>query len=347
MGSAVKQYLTLTVTYSLAVFYSTFAIFGMFMAFLSHCSKFFKVKKREPPACLSDDSLLGITHHYAEVNDISMHYVCAGDSSKPLMLCVHGFPEFWYSYRHQIQEFSSDYWVVSIDMRGYGDSDKPKGKENYHVDVLVEDIKQLIPKLGRSKVDVLVAHDWGGAVCWRFVGEHPELVGRYIVMNIPHPAAFVKTIYSSFQQFRMSWYIFFFQLPYLPELFCSLNDFKMFNVMLQGDKKQWKEVSDEEVEAFKYTFSKSGFTGPINYYRAVSFGDPPVSDKKKSKISVPVFMIWGTADVALSVKGAELSQKYCQEFKLQLLEDVPHFLQNSHPKLVNHYMREYLNNVTH
>ena len=129
------------------------------------------------------------THDFITTNGIRLHYVTQG--SGPLMLFLHGFPEFWYSWRHQIPEFAKDYKVVAIDLRGYNDSDKPADSTAYSMPEFINDVQGVITGLGYERC-VLVGHDWGGAIAWSFAYAHPEMVERLIVLNIPHPAKFAE-----------------------------------------------------------------------------------------------------------------------------------------------------------
>lgn len=151
------------VTWLLAIFYGFLISVKTLVDVLRHGRQFFQVKKRDtpPPALLNPE--LG-THNFITLeSSIKLHYVSSGDKEKPLLLFLHGFPECWFSWRHQIKAFKNDYWVVAPDMRGYGESDKPKGAENYSMTKISEDVKQLIEGLGRQQA-IVVAHDWGGVI---------------------------------------------------------------------------------------------------------------------------------------------------------------------------------------
>ena len=126
-------------------------------------------------------------HNFISTNGINLHYVSEGAGK--LMLMLHGFPEFWYSWRHQIKEFASDYHAVALDLRGYNDSDKPASLSAYQMSEFIQDIKSVITGLGYEDC-ILVAHDWGGAIAWNFAYAYPEMVEKLIVLNIPHPAKF-------------------------------------------------------------------------------------------------------------------------------------------------------------
>ncbi|CAG0880367.1 unnamed protein product [Cyprideis torosa] len=324
LASVVWKIIVLT----LAVYYSAWMIFISSISWLKYSLQFWGAPVRhKTPEGLNDKRF---KHGYAKLqNGIKLHYAEAGDQTKPLMLCLHGFPEFWYSWRYQMQEFSKDFWVVAVDMRGYGDSDKPEGIQNYHMSKLLEDVKLLPTALGRTKIDVLLAHDWGGAIAWTFVATNPEMVGIYIPMNIPHPSAFQEYIKGSWVQFRKSWYIFFFQMPYLPEWAWRLNDFEWLRTCFTNPKTKAPVISEEDLNAYKNTFSKPGaITYPINYYRAVDFSSP----RKLPRVKVPTCLIFGTEDLALETPMADGSARFCNDFEIYKLPNISHWVQQEAPQ---------------
>ncbi|EGW07957.1 Epoxide hydrolase 4 [Cricetulus griseus] len=150
---------------------------------------FRRAARANPPACLNDPSLG--THCYVRIKDsgLRFHYVAAGERGRPLMLLLHGFPEFWYSWRHQLREFKSEYRVVALDLRGYGESDAPTHQESYKLDCLIADIKDVLDTLGYSKC-VLIGHDWGGMIAWLISICYPEMIMKLVVINFPHPSVF-------------------------------------------------------------------------------------------------------------------------------------------------------------
>ncbi|XP_029473549.1 epoxide hydrolase 4 isoform X2 [Rhinatrema bivittatum] len=190
-------------------------------------SQTFQWKIREhPPACLNDPSLG--THCYVKIKDsgLRFHYVASGERGKPLMLLLHGFPEFWYSWRHQLREFKSEYRVVALDLRGYGETDAPSHWENYSLDSLILDIKDILDSLGYSKC-VLTGHDWGGMISWLIAICYPEMVTKLIILNFPHPTVFTEYVLQHPSQLIKSGYYFFFQMPWLPEFMFTVHDFKL------------------------------------------------------------------------------------------------------------------------
>uniref|UniRef100_T1IWN7 AB hydrolase-1 domain-containing protein n=1 Tax=Strigamia maritima TaxID=126957 RepID=T1IWN7_STRMM len=290
-----------------------------------------------PPSCLTDPQ--HGTHSFIKLKDVKIHYVEAGDKNKPLMLFVHGFPEFWYSWRHQMKEFRQTHWVVAIDLRGYGDSDKPMGKSAYETGILVEDLRQIICGLGKESC-VLVAHDWGGALAWRLTIEYPDLVDKLVVMNCPHPTAFKLHIRNS--------YMFAFQLPYVPEKFLRLEDLSIIEKLFD-QVRDMSAFTEEDVEAYKYTFNKpDAFTPPLNYYRNILITNSSSTNKSKKKtikdkiFDVPVLLIWGDADIALHSKMAELSSRYVENCTVKMIPKASHWVQQDAIHAVNDYMSDFL-----
>ena len=157
-------------------------------------------------------------HRRVRASGVELHCVEYGAGrarqDAPLMLFLHGFPEFWYSWRHQMRAFGDDFHVVAPDLRGYNTSEKPAARSAYRLERLVDDVRALITNLGYDTC-VLVAHDWGGAIAWQFAHAHPEMLDRLVVMNLPHPVRMFEGLATAAQLCR-SWYIFFFQLPWLP-----------------------------------------------------------------------------------------------------------------------------------
>lgn len=320
--------------------FACFLSFILMLRFIRHPIKFITgtfFTTREAPACLKDPSLG--THGYIHLQDVKLHYVACGDQSKPLMLCLHGFPEFWYSWRYQIREFSKDYRVVAVDQRGYGESDKPSGKVNYTTDKLAADIKQLIPALGYESC-VLLGHDWGGAVAWHVATSYPDMVDKLIVFNCPHPGVFQKYIKTHRSQAKKSWYMMFFQVPIIPELLIMSFDLEAMEKMMKSIKNA--KTTPEDVEAYKYNFShKGGITGPVNWYRA-AFSYPIKLGSKGNKLTKPTLIIWGKPDHYLEEGMAPLAADYVTNLTVKYIENTNHFVQMDKPEECNRIMREFL-----
>jgi len=307
--------------------------------------KMLHLKERNVRPALLSDNRFG-SHEFIMLKNsrMKLHYVANGPKDKPLMLCLHGFPEFWYSWRYQLKEFSKDYRVVAVDMRGYGESDKPRDISSYYIDHLTSDVRDVIEALGYKKC-VLVAHDWGGAVAWMFTFQYPEMVDRLVMCNCPHPGAFMEHLKSSFSQLMMSWYMFFFQVPVLPVVIMQSNDLARIGAAFCGRRMGAKPgaFTEEDVEAYKYSMATyDDMLGPINYYRAMMRYE--IADTRSTKIKPKVLMVWGTKDGALSKEMAELSGKYVEDYTLKWVEGASHWVQQEEPQLLNKFMWEFLKN---
>ncbi|XP_078574147.1 epoxide hydrolase 4-like isoform X1 [Branchiostoma floridae x Branchiostoma japonicum] len=347
--SVPRSVVTVTVVYTVAMFWGVLVLLGCLVRMVRKGPKaFFTWNVLEGrPRCL-DSRDLGI-HGYVRLkrSGIQLHYVRAGDDrKKPLMVLLHGLPEIWYSWRHQLREFKKDYQVVAVDMRGYGESEKPAGRSAYRLEYLVEDIREVIETFNTSCV--LVGHDWGGAVAWYLAMEYPNMVDRLVVMSCPHPGVFMKYVSTHPRQFLKSWFQFFFQLPFLPELVFKSFDYGGLYASLRGRRMGCKTpdaITDEDYKAYKYFFSKPNpmaVTGPFNYLRA-NFGTIPLVDMHGTdKVTVPCLLIWGELDGALDVGMGEMSHQLAPNMTFRVVEGASHWVQQDNPAVVNTYMREFL-----
>lgn len=278
-------------------------------------------------------------HEYITTNGIKLHYVTQGEG--PLMLMLHGFPEFWYSWRHQIPEFAKDFKVVALDLRGYNDSDKPADQSAYVMAEFIKDVEGVIKGLGYDHC-VLVGHDWGGAIAWNFAYAHPEMVERLIVLNLPHPAKFASGLRTPQQLLRSS-YIFFFQLPFIPELLLQSSDYQAIETAFTGMAVNKSTFSKEDLQAYKDAAAKPGaMTAMLNYYRNI-FQQGMLSGDW-GILEIPTLMIWGENDTALGKELTYGTQAYVRNFQIKYIPNCSHWVQQEQPQLVNQYMREFLDN---
>ncbi len=279
-------------------------------------------------------------HEYMISNGIKLHYVTQG--SGPLMLMLHGFPEFWYSWRHQIPEFAKDYKVVALDLRGYNESDKPQEQSAYVMTEFIKDVEGVIKGLGYDRC-VLVGHDWGGAIAWSFAYAHPELLERLIILNLPHPAKFAEGLRTP-QQLLRSWYAFFFQLPLLPELALQAIDYAIIGKIFTEMAINKNAFTSADIEAYKDAAARRGaLTAMINYYRNVFFS---LGQRQWGILDVPTLMIWGEEDTALGKELTYGTEAYVRDFQIKYIPNCSHWVQHEQPELVNQYMREFLESGT-
>jgi len=282
-------------------------------------------------------STQGLLSSFIYSNGVKLHYVTQGEGS--LMLMLHGFPEFWYSWRHQIPEFAKDNKVVAVDLRGYNDSEKPANQSAYMMDEFIKDVKGIIEGLGYNKC-VLVGHDWGGAIAWCFAYAYPEMVEKLIVLNIPHPAKFAQGIRTPQQLLRSS-YMFLFQLPLLPELLIQQLDYQMIKNAFIGMAVDKNAFTKADIEAYKDAAVKRGaLTAALNYYRNVF--QQKLLNENWGVLEVPTLMIWGEKDNALGKELTFGTEAYVKDFQVKYIPDSSHWVQQEKPELVNQYMREFL-----
>lgn len=257
------------------------------------------------------------------------------------MLMLHGFPEFWYSWRHQIREFASEYHTVALDLRGYNDSDKPTEQSAYQMSELIEDIKGVITGLGYEDC-ILVAHDWGGAIAWNFAHQYPAMVEKLIVLNIPHPAKFAQGLRTPAQLLK-SWYIFAFQIPLLPEFLLQLNDYQAIKEAFSGMAIDKTAFSEMDLNAYRDAAAKPGaLTAMINYYRQIFPSFLNSQSQPWQILEIPTLTIWGEEDTALGKELTYGTEAYVRDWQIKYIPNCSHWVQQEQPDLVNAYIWEFL-----
>jgi epoxide hydrolase 4 len=277
-------------------------------------------------------------HEYINTNGIKLHYVTQGEGE--LMLMLHGFPEFWYSWRHQIIEFSQYYKIVALDLRGYNNSDKPTQKSAYTMNEFIKDIQGVITGLGYEKC-ILVAHDWGGAIAWNFAHIFPEMLNQLIILNLPHPAKFAEGL-RTLQQLQRSWYIFLFQLPFLPEFLIKRSNYQLIESIFKKTAVDQTVFTTDDINAYKNAATKPGaLTAMINYYRNIFF-QQGIFQKNWEPIAVSTLIIWGENDTALGKELTYGTENYVQDLQIKYIPNCSHWVQQEQPELVNQYLREFL-----
>lgn len=279
-----------------------------------------------------------LAHANATINGIRMHYVHAGQG-EPVVL-LHGFPEFWYSWRHQIAALAPRYRVVAPDLRGYNETED---RGPYDTDTLQEDVAALIAHLGEESAHI-VAHDWGGAVAWLLAIQRPELVRSLAVCNIPHPALFMRNARKNPRQMLRSWYIAFFQVPWLPERLVARNNYRDLARMLIRDCKPGT-FTRGDIDRFLEAWRRQGLGGGINWYRALVRHPSRLPDPVPI-IEAPTTMIWGDRDRALGVELTDGTEELVRDFNLHLIPGASHWVQQEEPELVNRYLLEHLERAT-
>ncbi len=281
-----------------------------------------------------------INFDYAQIGAVNLHYAKAGDGEK-LVILLHGFPEFWYSWRHQIPALSDEYTVVAPDMRGYNLSDKPSKIEDYSIDKLVDDVIGLVRYFGREQATI-VGHDWGAAVAWAVALKHPECVSKLVAMQVPPASVWRKN--QTLKQFLASWYMFFFQISLLPEYLLKLNDYAAMKKALKNTTFEKGIFTAEDIAEYKKSWSEPlALTAMINYYRANVIRRFIGKSDADERIKVPTVFIYGEKDQAIlpeTVKGVgEAVDAPFEEFRIP---DSGHWVQNEAKDTVNEILRDFL-----
>jgi pimeloyl-ACP methyl ester carboxylesterase len=298
-----------------------------------------------------------ISHEYADVNGVRLHYARAGTG--PLVVFLHGFPEFWYEWKNQIAEFSRDHTVVAPDMRGYNLSSKPTELSAYQVPLLVEDIRALSAQLLKSSGGTssasrftLVAHDWGGVVAWVFAAQHPELLDKLIIVNAPHPTLFAKLLQIDPAQQRASSYMLMFRSPE-AEATLSANDYGVLTSMVLGAGLKDGTLTEADKKMYVDAWSQPGaLTGGLNYYRSSGIGPPPPGAPPSPEVApaslppivirVPTLVIWGEKDTALLPANLDGLETVVPKLTVKRIPDGTHWVVREKPAEVNRIIREYL-----
>lgn len=275
-----------------------------------------------------------LEHATALINGLNLHYVRAG--SGPLVVLLHGFPEFWYSWRHQIPALAETHTVVALDQRGYNLSDKPALWQHYTIDLLIDDVRALIEHLGFERATI-VGHDWGAAVAWMFAMRYHGYVERLVIMNVPHPLLMTKHLWTNPRQMLRSWYIFAFQVPHFPEWSAKRNNFQVLTKALTGAVQRPGVFSPEDIQAYHQAWGQPGaLRAMINWYRAyVRQGLRHLRQLSTHHIHVPTLLIWGTADTALGQELTYGTERYVTDLRIRYLSDVSHWVQQEAPNEVN------------
>ena len=285
---------------------------------------------------------------FAEVNGQRLHYVTAG--SGKLMLFVHGFPEFWYEWHNQLDEFGKDHQAVAYDTRGYNLSSKPTDAADYRAKFLIEDMRALIEHLGHQKC-ILVAHDWGGAAAWTFAAKYPEYVEKLVIINAPHTATFARELTNNPAQQAASQYMLFFRMEKSERVLME-NNYARLVAMLQNETRDDSWITDAVKAKYIEAWSQPGaVAGGLNYYRCSPLYPPTAEDPGASAVDidpqrlmvqVPTLVIWGDADGALLSSLLDGLEQYVSDLTVKRIPNGSHWVIHEQPDLVNEYIRAFI-----
>ncbi len=288
-----------------------------------------------------------LSHRETSVNGVTLHWAEQGEG--PLVVLLHGFPEFWYSWRHQLPALAAaGFRAVAPDLRGYGLSGKPRGIGAYRIETLVADVAALIARLGEGKKESrahVVGHDWGGVLAWYLPLFHPDVCCSVAVLNAPHPVAFRRALKTNPDQRRRSRYMFFFQLPLLPERGMRRGNFALLEKMLRRDPVRPGAFADADIRLYKEALGRPGaLTSAINYYRA-ALRHPPRTLGRRWPKGLPALLVWGEKDRYLGPALAEGLEEWVPGLRIARLADASHWVQNDAPGEVNRLLVEFLGAV--
>jgi pimeloyl-ACP methyl ester carboxylesterase len=286
---------------------------------------------------------LGWQHRFIETNSIRLHCVTQGEGD--LVLLLHGFPEFWYSWRHQIPVLAKHFKVVVPDLRGYNDSDKPTG--GYDLDTLSADIRGLIEHLGYTKAHI-VGHDWGGTIAWHFAQRFPMLLDRLAILNAPHPQQLRQEMLSNFDQLRRSWYLLALQVPALPEWLIRQNLRGIITNLFQEQAIRKGAFTGKDTEIYQAALEKPGaLSAVLSHYRQWLSPQTWLETLGRSPailpIQAPTLVLWGEDDFLFSQRLTEQMHRLVSApLKLKLLQQCGHWAQQEVPQTVNRELLSFL-----
>lgn len=269
--------------------------------------------------------------------------VCGGGDR--LALCLHGFPEHSFSWRHQLPVLADlGYLAWAPNLRGYGHSSRPAGVEAYAIEHLLADVAGLIDAAG-CRETVLLAHDWGAVIAWFFAMRRIRPLTRLVICNVPHPGPMQAAMAKGFSQLRRSWYVFFFQLPRLPEYLLGRDGAKAVAESLRRSSSDPDAFPDEVLEVYRRNAAQPGaLTAMINYYRALVRGGGARRQREQGypEIEVPTLLVWGEEDVALTRETTFGTETYVRDLTVRYLPRVSHWVQQEAPRIVNPMIKAFL-----
>lgn len=299
-----------------------------------------------------------LKHEFADLNGVRLHYVTAGGGK--LIVFVHGFPEFWYEWRHQLAEFSRDYQVVALDTRGINLSSKPPEVEKYQMHHLAADVRALAEHLGHRKF-TLVGHDWGGGIGWFLGASQPECLEKLVIINSPHAGVMRRELSENPAQPRAFQYVEWFCQPGMEQTLAASNFAALVEFLGRG--LSWgffDSMTEADKQACFEAWSQPGaLNAGLNYYRV--YGAPPVADAENVldqigaeidrsygaddtslMVNVPTLVIWGELDSYLLTGCLDGLEKFVPDLTIRRVSDASHWIVNEQPELVNLYLREFL-----
>ncbi len=284
-----------------------------------------------------------IRHEFVPANGIRFHVAACGEGER-LALCLHGFPECWYSWRYQLPLLAQlGYRAWAPDLRGYGETDRPQRVADYAIETLLEDVAQLIDA-ARPRSTLLVAHDWGAIIAWYFAMRRVRPLERLVIMNVPHPGVMDRAL-RSWRQLARSWYVFLFQIPRLPEAALRARNYRAIGDAFRNMAIDKSRFPDEVLQVYRENAARPGaLTAMLNYYRALARGGGGLRQRRLGypMIETPTLMVWGEQDSALGKETTYGTERFVRELTIRYLPQVSHWLQQEAPETVNGILERWL-----
>ncbi len=279
----------------------------------------------------------GLEHQNFANGDVNLHAVCAGPVTGPAVVLLHGFPEFWFGWRRQIAPLAAaGFRVIVPDQRGYNVSAKPASVGAYSLPKLTSDVISIVDQLHLEKI-LLAGHDWGAAVAWNTALHFADRVEKLAILNVPHPSVMKRGLTRPEQLLR-SWYMFFFQLPLLPEAAFRANNFRLGTASLINSSRP-RTFTEEDLQQYRNAWSQPGAVrGMMHWYRAL-FRHPP--RVPKARLNVPTLILWGAHDRFLLRSLAAESAAECENARLVYFDDATHWIQHEEPERVSKLLCEF------
>jgi pimeloyl-ACP methyl ester carboxylesterase len=288
-----------------------------------------------------------IREETVHANGLDFRVLAAGAGDR-LALCLHGFPELGFSWRHQLPVLAQEGWLAwAPDMRGYGRTTRPQGMSEYAIEKLMDDVAALIDA-ARCREVMLLAHDWGGVIAWYFALRRVRPLDRLVVMNLPHPGVFERVLQSGWRQRLRSWYVLFFQLPWLPEKLLGARNARFVTEAFRGMAVNKENFPDDVLDVYRRAAQEPGaLTAMVNYYRALVRGGGARRMRSLGfpKLDVPTLMIWGEQDSALGVELTVGTEDFVSDLTLHRLPNASHWVQQDAPDETNALLRSWLRKI--
>ena len=298
------------------------------------------------PAAIRDNQFAALD------NGTRLHYASAGQTGQPLLLFVHGFPEFWGEWEAQLQEFGSTHFAVAPDLRGFNLSDMPPDLSSYKARHIVDDLRLLIGHLGYEQC-ILVAHDWGGAIAWNLAIALPQLLRKLIIINSPHPYLFMQALAGDAHQKASSDYMNWLRAEG-SEAALEKNDFALLDGFFNGMGQPPALWFTDEVRERYHACWRRGLRGGVNYYRASPLHPPTQDhpgplrlalDPTAFRVTVPTRVIWGETDFALPKTLLDGLDQFVADLQIERVADASHWIVHEQPLLVNRLLRQFLSEI--